>query len=196
MSDISNSKMIIENNAKRIKYVDIAKGFAIICVVLCHAVESGYSNIEWTTLSGISKIFKIVVFTIGRMGVPLFVLSSGVLLLNKKFENDKDVINFYKKNIIPLLIVTEIWNIIYYIFINIYNSQMFNIKEFIEILLFLRNSNSPNMWYMPMILGIYIAIPFLSVIVHKFSLKVVKIPIIIRNSLFYIDTEYFCNFKI
>lgn len=174
-----NSEMITENNVKRIKYVDIAKGLAIICVVLCHSVEAAYVNIEWTTLSNISKVFKILTFTIGRIGVPLFVLSSGVLLLNRKFENDRDIINFYKKNLIPLLVVTEIWNIIYYIFMKIWYSQAFDIKEFLEILFFLRNSNSPNMWYMPMILGIYIAVPFLSVIVHKFSFKTIKIPIII-----------------
>ena len=35
------------------------------------------------------------------------------------------------------------------------------------------------MWYMPMIIGIYIAIPYLSKIVHSFSLKSLKIPMTI-----------------
>lgn len=179
-----NDETISTCNIKRIKYIDIMKGVAIICVVLCHSVESAYASTDWIALSNISKIFKITIFTIGRIGVPLFVLASGVLLLDKSFEEDKDVINFYKKNLIPLLIVTEIWNIIYYIFLKIWNSQEFDIKEVVEILLFLRNSNSPNMWYMPMILGIYIAVPFLSIIVHRLSFKTIKIPLIISMIFF------------
>ena len=179
LSSTENVKTISNYNVKRIKYIDIMKGVAIICVVLCHAVESAYSGAEWIALSNMSKIFKITIFTIGRIGVPLFVLASGVLLLNKKFENENDIIKFYKRNLVPLLIVTEIWNTIYYIFMKVWYSQEFEIKEFVEILLFLKNSNSPNMWYMPMILGMYIVVPFLSIIVHKFSLKEIKIPLIV-----------------
>lgn len=35
------------------------------------------------------------------------------------------------------------------------------------------------MWYITMILEMYMAIPFLSIIVYKFSLKAINIPIII-----------------
>ena len=59
LSSTENVKTISNYNVKRIKYIDIMKGVAIICVVLCHAVESAYSGAEWIALSNMSKIFKI-----------------------------------------------------------------------------------------------------------------------------------------
>ena len=44
---------------------------------------------------------------------------------------------------------------------------------------FLKQVNLPNMWYMPMILGMYLAIPFIAQIVKQFTLETIKLPIII-----------------
>lgn len=168
-------------NKKRIDYLDIARAFAIISVVLCHAVEFIYNvNLEgWLNLSVKSQIFRTIGFTVGRLGVPIFLLISGYLLLNRKYDNDDDVRNFYKKNLIPLILTTEIWIIIYNIFIVIYYNQKFDIYILIKEMFFVETVPLMNMWYMPMIIGIYIAIPYLSKIVHSFSLKSLKIPMTI-----------------
>jgi len=100
-------------------------------------------------------------------------------LLNRKYDNDDDVRNFYKKNLIPLILTTEIWIIIYNIFIVIYYNQKFDIYILIKEMFFVETVPLMNMWYMPMIIGIYIAIPYLSKIVHSFSLKSLKIPMTI-----------------
>ena len=92
-------------------------------------------------------------------------------MLNRKYDNDDDVRNFYKKNLIPLILTTEIWIIIYNIFIVIYYNQKFDIYILIKEMFFVETVPLMNMWYMPMIIGIYIAIPYLSKIVHSFSLK-------------------------
>lgn len=160
-------------------YIDIARAFAILCVVLCHAVENVYYTIEWSELSSYSKYFKIFTFTIGRIGVPIFLCISGTLLLRKNMENEDSAIRFYKKNLLPLLITTEIWNVIYYVFLCIWNGNNFNFKNLIETMLFMRSSEAPNMWYMPMILGMYLAIPFLANIVKRFSLKVISVPMLV-----------------
>ena len=172
--------LINENKSvKREKYIDIARVFAILCVVLCHSVESVYFYIGWSTLSVYSQVVKILFYTIGRIGVPIFLFISGALLLRKNIEDGDGVKKFYKKNLIPLLVTTEIWNIIYYIFLCVYKGNSFNFKIFIETLLFMRNSEAPNMWYMPVILGIYVAIPFVSIIVKKFNKKDILIPIVL-----------------
>lgn len=100
-------------------------------------------------------------------------------MLNRKYDNDDDVRNFYKKNLIPLILTTEIWIIIYNIFIVIYYNQKFDIYILIKEMFFVETVPLMNMWYMPMIIGIYIAIPYLSKIVHSFSLKSLKIPMTI-----------------
>lgn len=47
-----------------------------------------------------------VTFTIGRLGVPLFLLLSllsGALLLRKSINDDNDLVNFYKRSLLAML---------------------------------------------------------------------------------------------
>lgn len=135
--------------------------------------------VEWNSLNFQSNLFKIISFTLARLGVPLFLFISGYLLLKKDINNGEECRKFYKSNLIPLLITVEIWNILYNILIPIINNSKFNIKELVLNLLFLKQVTLPNMWYMPMIIGMYIAIPFLAMIVKKVDLKTLKIPMIV-----------------
>lgn len=162
----------------RVINYDIARTIAIICVVLCHSIQTAYINMNTMLLSNISQIFRIMIFTIGRLGVPIFLFLTGALILKKEIENDYDVLKFYKKNLIPLLITVEIWNILYNIFLAILY-KTFDLKIFIYNILFFTYVNVPNMWYMPMILGIYLAIPFLAKIVKTFTIKTIKIPMLV-----------------
>lgn len=163
---------------KRIYNLDYARTFAIICVVLTHAIEAVfYSN--WIGLPRIYKSIAIILFTIGRLGVPIFLMLSGALLLNKKFETKKDIINFYKRNLIPLIVTVEIWNVLYYIFLVFFENVKFCFSDLLKFLLFIKQIDLPNMWYMPMIIGIYIAIPFISIILKRFSFKELLIPVCI-----------------
>ena len=169
---------------RRIYFLDIARTFAIISIVLCHSVELIYpiypNNLDsWTHLSVQSKIFRTIFFTIGRLGVPIFLFITGYLTLNKKIDSDEDCTKFYKRNLIPLLITTEIWIILYNVFLSVLNNKSFDIIATIKNMLFVEQVPLMNMWYMPMIIGIYIAIPFVSKIVKQFSIKSLKYPIII-----------------
>ena len=176
--------VVLEESSKEnniIIWLDITRSIAIFLVVLCHAIEAIYklNIIEWNSFNFESNVFKIISFTTGRLGVPLFLFISGYLLLKKDINNSEDCKKFYKNNLIPLLITVEIWNVLYNVFIPIINNTSFNIKELIMNLLFLKKVSLANMWYMPMIIGVYIAIPFLSIIVKKVDLKILKIPMVI-----------------
>ena len=166
---------------RRIDFLDMARTFAIISIVLCHSVELIYPmNLEgWAQLSAQSKIFRTIFFTIGRLGVPIFLFITGYLILNKKIDSDEDCERFYKKNLIPLLITTETWIIIYNIFLAILNKKSFNLDATIRNMLFIEQVPLMNMWYMPMIIGIYIAIPFVNKILKYFSVKSLKFPMTI-----------------
>ena len=162
---------------ERIQGYDIARSFAILCVVLCHSVEMAYSNVPYLYLGQASQIFRIIFFTIGRLGVPIFLFLTGALTLKKQIDTDEDVLRFYKKNLIPLLITIEIWNVLYNLFLSIMNKN-FSFNILLENLFFLKQVDISNMWYMPMILGMYIAIPFIAKVVKNFSVKTIKIPIL------------------
>lgn len=123
-------------------------------VVLCHAVEYIYqfNNIQsHIALSIQAKLFKTIVFTI-------------YLLLNRNYENDERVKKFYKKNLLPLIVTTEIWIILYNIFLCIYNNTSIDIHTVIKEMLFFEKVPLKNIWYMPMIIGIYIVIPYIGIL--------------------------------
>lgn len=61
---------------------------------------------------------------------------------------------------LPLIAVNEVWLIIYKIYEVFVLKQVFNFVDFIKELLLFKNSSMTNMWYMPMIIGIYIGVPF------------------------------------
>lgn len=162
--------------SKRIIRLDIARTFAILCVVLCHCCDMTYyynDTIKLSELGMASQIFMIGTQTIGRLGVPIFLMISGALLFKKIINNEGDILRFYKNNLLPLLIVNEVWVILYELFNVFVLKQTFVIDDFIKELLLLKNSTMSNMWYMPMILGVYIGVPFVAVIVKKFSFRAV-----------------------
>ena len=125
------------------------------------------------------KYFQDNTFSISRLGVPIFLLLTGYLTLSKEINSDEDVKKFYKRNLLPIVITTEIWIVLYTIFIWMWRKQEFNYIVLIKRMLFLDIDMFSNMWYMPMIIGMYIAIPFLSKIVKTYSMKSLKFPIII-----------------
>lgn len=165
---------------KRIAYIDLLRTIAIFLVVLCHATESVYSlNLDYiSSISFCSKIFCFFTFTAGRLGVPIFLLITGYLLLDREY-NTETVFIFYKKNWLPLYLCTLFWLAIYDIFLTFYHScDELNLLVFIKDILFIHNVKMSHVWYIPMILGIYPLLPFVSKALHAFDKKTLRFPII------------------
>ena len=78
------------NKKERIFYYDFLRAFAIIAVLLCH-MDIFYGPLN----TPLQVIAKYVLHDIGRMGVPIFLMISGALLLNK----DYDLSVFLKKKV-------------------------------------------------------------------------------------------------
>lgn len=166
---------------ERLVWLDVVRSFAISTVVFCHAFEQVYdmSLTGWKNLEYGSKIFRALSFTLGRIGVPLFGLLTGFLILGKAIENDKDCVRFYKKKLLPMFICTEIWIILYYLFNSFIAGRFLDVKVLLRNVFFLEHTQMTNMWYMPMILGIYFVLPFLAVIFRHFSLHSLIWPLVI-----------------
>ena len=165
---------------KDIAYIDVARCIAILCVVACHAIEIDYyfvrfGKIEFNTASW---IFQNVIFTIGRLGVPLFLMITGALMLGREYSIKK----FYLHSFLPILATTEIWIVINYIFVNY---DCFSKRDLLKEILFLKAPEMNHMWYMPMILGFYLIIPFLSKAIKGCSIKSILFPLIVSGIVFW-----------
>lgn len=177
------------NSNKRILWLDLARVIALLSISLNHAVYRAVNvgdEISYLNNVGFSftAIFYTIVYFFSRLGVPLFLMITGALIINKKIDTYSDVIIFYKNNLLKLLITSELWiAIMYWIIIisklpgyDIPNKFSSIIVNFIATLLFNMNYTYGNMWYIPMILAIYIILPCFSIAINKVGIKIFIIP--------------------
>lgn len=160
----------------RIAWIDFARVLAIISVVFCHAIEIDYYAV-WTgdiSATSFDWYFGQISYSFGRLGVPFFLMITGTLMLGRNF----DIKKFYIKSLLPLFITTEIWTVINYFYGIWCYSLQFDIKDFLGNILFLKSSPLSHMWYMPMILGVYLVIPFVANALKGISFKNICLPIL------------------
>lgn len=130
------------NDRKRILYLDYIKVFASLAVMLIHVTADG-----WYT-SGINSSdwrFYNTVDGLIRWCVPVFVMASGVLFLNKNIPIKK----LYTKYILKLLITFVVWSLFY---------ALTSYKTITG--LFYNFLYGPyHFWYIQMTIGLYICLP-------------------------------------
>ena len=148
----------------RVEWIDFVRAIAILTVLYIHATDGIYiiSSDAIMNYTIYSRIFNFASLFIGRIGVPFFLMITGYLLLDRSY-NDERVRKFWSKNCKGLIIVTVIWSVIYAIslqFITIGSSQI-NVSE-------AGNLFFSHMWYMPMIIGMYLSMPFVSSALEPF----------------------------
>ncbi len=161
----------------RIQWIDFARALAIISVVLCHAVQGVYGiGQELLKLSDQSFLFCFSAFTIGRLGVPLFLMITGSLILTKEY-NSENIKLFWKNKWLHLFICTLIWFIIYELFLVLYSHKTITPIRTIQDLLFINKVNMSHAWYLPMILGIYILLPFVAGILNSYDKRILLFPL-------------------
>lgn len=83
--------------------LDFIRSLAAFFVVLNHVTENIYTfTPEFViTMSEKAKWFAFSSYTLGRIGVPLFLLLTGYLVLSKIFTSDT-IVQFYKHSLLPL----------------------------------------------------------------------------------------------
>lgn len=118
-------------------------------------------------------LYESFFYTLSRLGVPFFLMITGALMLNREY----DAKSFYKRTLIPLLLTTQIWTVINFLFNQIVHHYDYSFKDFIYTLFFFKSSPFPHMWYMPMILGMYLIIPFLARAVKSTPFSEASIPL-------------------
>lgn len=168
---------------KRSICLDVARVIAVISISLNHAVNRTFQNYsgqqaEFLSIPLWSTLIKTGATIFSKLGVPLFLMISGALLLNKRMDGPADVKRFYRHNLLDLLITAEIWYVLMYwcrLILGIGGTSLSDIgipQAFIgmfKTMLFLDQNTFDSMWYMPMILCLYTTLPFL--IMAKEKLK-------------------------
>ncbi len=174
-----------QRESKRIGYMDVIRTIAILSITMNHACDYSFS-IDRNTFEefnsvpfGVSVV-KGFLFVFSRLGVPLFLMLTGALLLDRDYS-DKSVFNrFIKHNFFSLFVTTEIWLCIMFWYLQLPKMHelvsgnidryiyIYNVlKNFVLNQLFIDQTTMASMWYMPMILCVYLMIPIMSVAIKK-----------------------------
>lgn len=185
-------------NKQRTLYLDVARAVAIISISLNHAVNRTFQNYsgqqaEFLSIPLITTIIKAVVTIFSKLGVPIFLMISGALLLNKRMDGPSDVKKFYKHNLFSLFLTAQIWYILMYwcrLILGIGNVSLSDtglleaVIGMFKTMLFLDQNTFESMWYMRMILCIYTTIPFL--VMAKDKLKGAEHYLLLPAALVYL----------
>ncbi len=152
------------NSTKRQVYLDVLRIIAILCVLFNHSGESGYFIFTLTEKIPI-QIISIFLSSISKMGVPLFFMISGALLL-KKEESFKDL---YLKRVLRYIIIIFVFCGLYYFYQCRMNHTSFDFKEMIRQTT--TGQTQTSYWFLYSYLGFLVSLPLLRKIAAAFSVS-------------------------
>lgn len=174
---MSNKQKILDQQTDRIIVFDLLRIVAISLVVLLHTVSPIVSG---ASVNSTSFIIANILNGISRIGVPIFFMISGALMLNEEKEiSIKMILNKYVKNIAILLVC---WSFFYACLYEVI-VPLFIKKEEIVIIDFLTAiiNGSTHLWFLFVIIGLYLITPFLRTFVKKDNSKLVLYFIILAG---------------
>jgi len=134
----------------RIVYLDYLRVFATLAVMILHiSAQKWYTtdvnSFDWKTFNFFNSIV--------RWGVPVFVMISGALFLNR----DLSVQKIFSKYVLRLLLAFGVWSAIYAGFAE--GDTLTRAGMLLE--------GHYHMWFLPMIAGLYICLPFIKAIISS-----------------------------
>ena len=145
---------------QRLYSIDAIRSLAMVLVIIVHTKGYFFSSDNSPLIFCLLKV-------LGTVGVPLFVILTGYLMIHRNYEADDYLKNFISNNLIPLFVAYEIWNIVWNIFR--YTHLIDEPKKWIDVLfaaLFMGDTQSA-LWYLPMSIALYLGLPIVSVICHR-----------------------------
>lgn len=169
-------------------WIYATRTIAIFFIVLLHSASFYYNNSEINSYPWwIGNIFN----SASRWAVPVFVMISGVLLLDE--NKNLTMFDFYKKRSQKIIIPTIFWSSFYSA---IWYLQLKNSGDQIDFkrlaMNFISGHSYYHLWFLFMIAGMYIFTPFLKKLVHVMKKNELNVFLLITFllSLLYVIYAY------
>lgn len=145
-------------SSKRIFYFDVLRALAIIFVILSHVCKTFAGNFKGGSFEW---LFSVCFTDIAVMGVPIFLMISGALLLGR----DYTLSDFMKRRFSRILIPFIFWALLLPICKMMFLGYDWTFTSFKE-LFFLK-----QYWFIWMLIGSYLLLPIMNSFVKEFELK-------------------------
>lgn len=141
-----------EAKTRKLHY-DVLRVLAAFSVVMLHSAAQFWYDLDirskvWGIANSYDALF--------RFGVPIFVMISGAIFLDKAYT--LDIKRLYKHNILRMVILYVIWSVAYGLYdARSWDWKVAGVKGILRELL----NGRYHLWFIPMIAGIYVLLPVL-----------------------------------
>ena len=152
----------------RIYYLDVLRAIACMCVVMIHC--SVLYSAEEVYLGSANYLACLIFEGISRLGVPVFVMISGALLL----DEDRDA-GFAKTrgHILRMILFFIFWSAVYCLVFQVADPMLKNEPVRLSGVGAALITGPVHLWYIYFIIGIYLIVPLLRLWVKKDNIKYV-----------------------
>lgn len=147
----------------RVAYLDRMRAVAILMVVGIHAWDTFIMPSE-VVFSLLGWSGHQLAHTIGRYGVPLFVMLTGALMLGRAYPSMKD---FFQAKIPRFVGALVVASTVYALLVKILFGQSF--QSIVPKFLNGHSIGGYHLWYMYMLIGLYFSLPFLARLLQTLS---------------------------
>lgn len=170
----------MQENTQRLYWVDVLRLVAMLMVIAAHCVDIYNATPQDDPMNSFWGVF---IGSLMRPSVPLFAMMTGLLLLPIR----ESAAEFYKRRIPRVLIPMVLWSAVYYLIpwltgvMGLDKSVITTLFPFefspsqeagdamrnIARIPFTFNGYTTHMWYLYMLIGLYLLMPFFSAWVEK-----------------------------
>ena len=141
--------------------LDAVRLLAILLVILVHASELIYTvQTNVLELPRLEQLSFTILFTLGRIGVILFIFLTAYLLLPRQYDARR--INRHYGHTIPKLYLYTVMGITLLTGYDYYKGIPFDLTLYLKRLLFIAPFPGVQVWYMPFVIALYLFIPILA----------------------------------
>lgn len=141
-----------DNFKKRKVWIDYLRIVSAFAVVMIHVIYQGRLRF-WTEAD---TTFYLTVFNLLCFAVPIFIMITGYLQLNPEKEYN------LKKSLIRIILALCIFGVLYAWIELIFNEHCISLSQIVKAIInVLQGKSWAHLWYLYMLIGLYLILPFL-----------------------------------
>jgi surface polysaccharide O-acyltransferase-like enzyme len=175
-----------------IEWIDLLRVKALFAVIMLHAsavLLSQYGKVpfgDWLT----ADIYN----ALTRFAVPVFVMITGALLLNRDYE----LTGFLKKRLGRIILPFIFWSLVYIAY-SFYNEEfVVSADNWVNVKLILHQlkyGSSYHLWYVYMLIGLYLLIPVISKFVRHATRQEIHYFLLVWLVVMLFSQSYLSRYK-
>ena len=154
------------NETSRVQSIDVLRTLALLCVLSIHSLRAAIAQVNGQDLSGLTgnQIAASCAIGLSTLGVPLFLMISGYLLLDRDYTKER-TLAFFKRNLLPLIVSYEIFDLALAV-VQYIGAGGVTVADYVKSALFIGPAPMGHLWYMQAIVGAYLLVPLLALLLH------------------------------